>query len=276
MFRWTAWDLIRNALDWSARQGRLPPQDDLRLLGAEVDELPYDKLVREAEAIGFKVIDLRQLPRTGRGKARGTRKLQQVTALLWHQTAAMLSMLQADGVPAHALVYRDTIVLLHPLRAYLYHAGVANKFTIGIEVVCRACGIEGDLRTLWRSKRERNGYTRKGKRYPPKAPAEVVSEATDGQVEACRLLGAYYVAEVDRQAELEDVDAGIVASMLHRNSESDRVGDPGSKIAAGAAKPVAEAHGLEYGSPVVGSGKQTPTIWGGDVGHPYNWRVRGY
>lgn len=277
--RWVPWDLIRTAFDFTARGGFLQPQDDIGppLSGVTGDKvLPYTALVSAAAEHGIDVVDMRQEKRTGRGKARGTRKLSSCTALLWHQTASILSLEQALGVPAHAMIFDSTIVLLHPLRAYLYHANAANKFSIGVEINCRACGIEDDLHTLWRSKKEINGYESRGRKYPPK-PAEVlVQEATDLQVVAGRLLGEYYVREVQRQALLERVAAGIVTSMYHRNSSSSRVSDPGSRIALGVGVAVAQRHSLTHGVPVVGDGKRTPTVWGGAPNEPYNWRVRGY
>ncbi len=213
---------------------------------------PIEILRQELTAIGFELMDWREKPRKGRGEARGTRDLRRCTALLWHQTATQsMGLSQSLGVPVHAIVHERTVILLHPIRAYLYHAGAANAFSIGVEIVCRAAGLEGDMRTVW---------TRDGERA-----ADVVREATDGQLAAARLLGDYYVAE-----------APIVASMYHRNSSSSRVSDPGSRIAWGVGLRVAEKHGLQHGGPVVGSGKSTPTCWGGALGVPYNWRVRGY
>ena len=262
-------DRLRTLTDRTPTAGALPPQDDLG--PTQLAELPIDTLRRGLASIGFELVDLRQEPRSGRGEAHGTRKIAQCTALLWHQTAALVSLKQATGIPAHALILERQVVLLHPLRAYLMQAGAANRYTIGVEIRCRAAGIEGDLRTLWRSKREIHGYTdKRDVWHPPVAAADLVHEATDGQLAAARLLGGYYVGETRRQG------GAIVASQYHRNSEGDRISDPGSRIALGAGLPVAQAYGLEHGTPVVGSGSATPTAWGGEPGEPYNWRVRGY
>lgn len=252
-------DRARTLADRTAVHGHLPAQDDL---GAPLlAELPIETLRRELAAIGFELIDWRQEPRSGRGAARGTRKIEKCTALIWHQTAALVSLGQALGIPAHALVLERQVVLLHPLRAYLYHAGAGNAYSIGVEIRARACGVEGDLRTLWRSKREiERGVS----------AASLVHEATDGQLAAARLLGTYYVREVARQG------GKMRASGYHRNTESSRVSDPGSRIAWGVGLRVAEEHALQHGGPVVGSGRSTPTAWGGALGAPYNWRVRGY
>lgn len=252
-------DRARTIADRTAQHGRLPAQDDLR--APLLADLPIETLRRELAAIGFELLDWRQEPRSGRGEARGTRKIAKCTALLWHQTAALVSLRQALKIPAHALVLESQVVLLHPLRAYLYHAGAGNAYSIGVEIRARACGIEGDLRTLWRSKRE----IERGA-----SAASLVREATDGQLAASRLLGTYYVREVARQG------GAIVAGGYHRNTERSRVSDPGSRIAWGVGRRVAEAHELLHGGPVVGSGHQTPTVWGGALGVPYTRRVRGY
>jgi hypothetical protein len=252
-------DRLRTLADRSPHNGALKAQDDQ---GAPLlAELPIDALRRGLDAIGFELIDLRQEPREGRGAAIGTRKVTKCTALLWHQTAALVSLHQATGIPAHALILERAVVLLHPLRAYVQHAGAGNAFTIGIEIRCRAAGIEGDMRTLWRSPREIEAGTK---------AIDLVHEATGDQLEAGRLLGSYYVRETARQG------GKIRASMYHRNTSESRVSDPGSRIAWGVGLPVAQLHGLQHGGPVVGGGKPTPTCWGGELAVPYNWRVRGY
>jgi len=252
-------DRLRNLPDRTPRRGSLPPSDDLAAPFA--GELPIETLRRELDALGVELLDWRTKERAGRGEARGTRKIEQCTAVLWHQTASILDLSQALGVPVHAMIFPRHVVLLHPIRAYLYHAGAGNRYTIGVEIVCRAAGIEGDARTFWRSRSE----IERGARYE-----DLVHEADDRQLAAGRLLGAYYVAETARQG------GHIVSSCYHRNTDSSRVSDPGSRIAWGIGLRVAEAHGLEHGTPVVGSGKATPTCWGGALGVPYNWRVRGY
>jgi hypothetical protein len=122
-------DRLRTLADRSPHNGALKAQDDQ---GAPLlAELPIDALRRGLDAIGFELIDLRQEPREGRGAAIGTRKVTKCTALLWHQTAALVSLHQATGIPAHALILERAVVLLHPLRAYVQHAGAGNAFTIG-------------------------------------------------------------------------------------------------------------------------------------------------
>lgn len=245
-------DIAATLFDRTPVQGVLAVQDDIVLDGIG----PYDALVRAANAAGIIVHDYRQIPRTGRGRAHGTRRIEQVTAILDHQTACELDRPERFlGVPAHAgITGRGDIVLLHPVRAYMYHAHSANRFSYGIEHSARAAGIEGDARTFWRSRRERAA----GKTY-----ADLVHEIDDRQAIASLLLRAYVVDEVARQG------GKIVASMFHRNSHSSRTSDPGSRIAMLVSRPFALERGLEYGVPVVGSGHATPYAWGGEAGARY-------
>ncbi|MEC9048891.1 MAG: hypothetical protein VYA51_12845 [Planctomycetota bacterium] len=254
-------DRLRTLTDRTAFDGHLPPQDDRTAGPSLPPELPVDRLRGALAEIGFELVDRRQEPRKGRGEAKGTRKISKCTAVLLHQTAAIVSLRQSLGIPAHALVMDDKVVLLHPLRAYLYHSGAGNSWTIGIEINCRAAGVEGDMRTLWRSKKE----IERGDRAQ-----DLVQEASDGQLAAARLLTTYYVEEVARQG------GKIVEVTYHRLTSSSRVSDPGSRIAWAVGVVSAEDHALAHARTVVGSGKPCPTCWGGELGVPYNWRVRGY
>lgn len=246
--RYSLSDIAATLFDRTPVQGTLPVQDDMDLDGVG----PYDRLVEAANAAGILVHDFRQIPRTGRGRAHGTRPIENVTAILDHQTACELDRPERFlGVPSHAgITGRGDIVLLHPVRAYMYHANSANKFTYGIEHSARAAGVEGDARSFWRSRREKAA----GKTY-----ADLVHEIDDRQAIASLLLRAYVVDEVARQG------GKIVASMFHRNSHSSRTSDPGSRIAMLVSRPFAQDRGLEYGAPVVGSGSRTPYVWGGSI-----------
>ena len=270
--RATLLDLWRSWFDRSVLPGGyLCRQDDLIETVSE-EQLPYDRLVERAAEHGIRVHDFRQRERTPaqkRGVAKGTRELQKVTALWWHQMAAVINDPERClSIPAHSAVTRPgDIVLLHPLRAYLWHGHAANSFSIGIEMSIRAAGIAGDPRTFWRSRDDK----RKGLEYE-----DLAAEISARQVIAGRLLAEYYVTEVDRQRALAMLTgSGIVASGDHRMSHSSRVSDPGSKAHQQLTRWVADHHGLEVG-PVVGSGKPNPTVWSGKPGVRYNWRVRGY
>jgi hypothetical protein len=247
-------DILATLFDRAVRAGCVdaPP-----LIGE-----PIDLLREDLDAIGFRLDDFRARPRTGRGKARGTRKIENVTGVLYHQTAAIWrDPARWVNVPAHAGVGPDYVVLLHDLQAYMYHAGAANKFTIGIEIMCRADGVEGEPRTFWRSKKEIAAG---------RAREDLRREASDQQLAAGRALGRYYVLETLRRG------GQIVAAMDHRNSAKSRVGDPGSRIHRCCTRALADAYGLQCGEPVVGDGRPNPTAWSGPPGVSYDWRVKGY
>lgn len=258
--RWTLADVVRTAADWTPTGGALAePSDDLELDG----EGPFDLLVSELAAHGAGVYDFRQHARTGRGRAHGTRKLASVTAILDHQTAAVIrSPHSAKGIPTHAVILDNAdVVLNHPIRAYLYGAHTANRFTVQIEHSARAAGIEGDARTFWRSSRERAA----GRTY-----SELVHEVDDRQIRSSLALHWYYFREIVRQG------GQLVRQMTHRESHSSRTSDPGSRIANEVCAPFAAMAGLEWGGAPVGSGVRVPTVWSGPPGVPYSPNVRGY
>lgn len=258
--RYTLADIVRTSTDFSATGGALAtPSDDLELDG----EGPYDLLVSELSAHGCGVYDFRQHARTGRGRAHGTRRLEQITAILDHQTAVVIrNPHTAKGIPTHAVILDGgDVVLNHPIRAYLYGAHTANSFTVQIEHSARAAGIAGDPRTFWRSSRERAA----GRTY-----SELVHEVDDRQVLSSLALHWYYFREITRQG------GRVVRQMTHRESHSSRTSDPGSRIANEVCAPFAAMAGLEWGGFRVGSGSLVPTVWSGPPGVPYSPNVRGY
>lgn len=276
-FRWVPYDLIRNLWDTTVQPGGfLVTQDDLvgegeqLLVDVGLEQIPYDRL-----AAAIDLTDFRQRPRTieqKRGRAHGTRDLANVTALWIHQTAAMLGSPERFlSVPVQGGIDTEARgVLLHPLRAYTYHANAANRFTIGIEIACRAAGIEGIPETFWLSGKEK----RRGLTF-----ADLVHEATDDQLEAARHLVTYYIEEVERQAKPLRAQGlkvpGIIAIGDHRNSSSSRTSDPGSRIHWEVVEWAIREFDLVRG-PVVGSGSASPTAWTHEGKIRYNWRVRGY
>jgi hypothetical protein len=258
--RYTLADIVRTSTDFSATGGALPePSDDLELDGAG----PFDALVAALAEHGAGVYDFRQHARTGRGRARGTRKLANITAILDHQTAVVISNPHtAKGIPTHAVILDNAdVVLNHPIRAYLYGAHTANSFTVQIEHSARAAGIEGDRRTFWRSRDEKS----RGATY-----SDLVHEVDDRQLASSWALHWYYYQEIVRQG------GTVRRQMTHRESHSSRTSDPGSRIALGVCHPFALATGLEYGGTPVGSGTLVPTVWGGPPGVRYSGSVRGY
>lgn len=252
---WTVMDLVRSIADRTARGGTIGLVSPGGLTGERevprgntIVASPIDRLVRGLNEHGAVLHDFREIPRTGRGVAHGTRLIGRVTATMWHQSAAVLGKPQRYlGVPCHCAVMRNgDVVLLHPLAAYVWHGHAGNSFSVGVEVDCRAAGVEGDRRTFWRSRAEKAA----GKTYE-----DLVREPTDVQLTSAFLLGVYITEEVDRLG-------GVMnAQFFHRNAHSSRTSDPGSRIALGVAAPLAQRFSQEYGGPVVGSGSPTRKEW---------------
>lgn len=210
-------------------------------------------------------VDLTKTPRKkgSRGTSKGTRKWSQIDTICFHQTACIFSTPERMlGVPAHSGVMRDgKIVLLHNPTSYMWHGHSANKFSIGIEIVARAAGIEGDGRTFWRSSSDK----KKGKKYE-----DLVRECTDIQLAACRELCKYYI-------ELVKKNGGEIKYVIpHRSSHSSRVSDPGSRIWKEVALKIQEEFGLKLRKPV-GSGNPVPQAWDpSQVGVRYSPNVKGF
>ncbi len=168
-------------------------------------------------------------PRGSRGAPVGLRQWSKIVGITLHQTATKDFAFDHAGitaVPAHAIVHRDgRITLLHSPLAYMQHAHALNGGTIGIEVACRAAGVEGDEETFWRSERERKGYTDdKGRYHPPKSYEQLVAEATDAQIDSTRLLCRYYIQLVRACA---PTAPGIRGIWAHKQGRDDRTSDPG-------------------------------------------------
>lgn len=261
----TYWDRFATCWDRTASGGVLVAQDDF----ADA-HTPYDSLVAAADKLELVVHDKRQFPRPkgSRGCAHGTRKLKKVTALWWHQMACALdSPDRCTKIPVHgAVLAHADIVLLHPIRAYMWHGGPANRFSIGIEIAVREAGIRGNPSTFWRSKAER-------KRGTPMGGLE--RRLSDKQRLAGRLLGEYYIAEHARQCALTAPGARLTAQGFHRGSSASRTSDPGSAIALGIVRPLCRTHGHAYGGQVRLAGNPTPEAWGGGAGVPYSKSVPG-
>jgi hypothetical protein len=102
----------------------------------------------EPEPSGRQWHDLRGEPRTkSRGRSKGTRDWSKVRGITIHQTAVDFGTnpRRLLNVPVHGATLRDgSIVLLHDPPAYMWHGHSFNKHDIGIEVSCRAAGIEGN------------------------------------------------------------------------------------------------------------------------------------
>lgn len=268
--RWVLTDWLRTLGDRTVQSGGiLAVQDDLDGDGIVT---PFERLLADAP----RVIDWRQREREpgSRGVAHGTRKIENVTGLGWHQTASWwIDALRCLNVPAHAIVLGEgceldgellpdgTIILLHPILAYVHHGHSLNRFTIGVEIMCREPGIEGDDRTFWIARREKKrGLTM----------SDLIRPSTDAQIRSANLLGDYYHDEVARRG------GRIVTSLDHRMGHRSRVSDSGQRLHRGVTRAFGDRHQIDVGVPVVGSGKPNPTAWSGKPRTRYSWRVRGY
>lgn len=220
--------------------------------------------------------DLRAEPRPpgGRGRSLRVRPWSQIVGLTWHQTGTPHLGPDHPGlptIPAHLLLHLDgTCTLLHDARNYVQHGNALNAGTIGIEIVCRAAGTEGDASTFWRSPRERLGYHAKtrthpvsvgpttghpGRWHPPKTYAELVHEATDLQFAQIPLIARYYAAMAERAG------GSIAGHWAHRQGTDDRGSDPGSRIYKVVDRTRAELGLRDVSQLTLGRGQPVPAAW---------------
>lgn len=199
--------------------------------------------------------DLRHIARSEkfkRGRAKGMRPWSQIVGITWHQTAS--GALDEDhpkllAIPAHILLHRNgDYSLLHHFDHIVWHGNALNGGTIGIEIDCRAAGVEGDPDTFWISKRERAA----GKGY-----ADLVQEASPQQL--------YMIPKLMKMCCDEALARGgqILGNWAHRQGHSSRTSDPGSTIW----KQVERAQ-VQLGYPfndyrdrALGTGKPIPAEW---------------
>lgn len=173
-------------------------------------------------------------PKDRRGRPRAPRPWSEIFGTTVHQTAS--GHLDADhprilSVPAPVVIHRDASVsLLHPLCLRMPHGHRLNGPTMGIEVDCRADGIEGDPDTFWRSKREINGYTdERGTWHRPRSREELRCEATDAQlVTLGKVLDFCHSAFWHLAPPAHRPQWG---TYVHLQGRGDRWTDPGSRIA---------------------------------------------
>lgn len=234
----------------------------------EVSEKVIVEVSENTETPIFQWTDLTDTPKTKkRGKSHGRRKWKNVTGITLHQTAVDFGTnpKRLLNVPVHGGTLRDgQIVLIHDATDYLWHAHALNKKDIGIEVSCRAAGIEGLAASFWRSKKEKE----KGKLY-----GSLVKEATDIQIEATKELCRYYIKLVkEHGGEIKYIHA-------HRQGHKSRVSDPGSRIWEKVAVEIQKEFGLTS-HPVgwkIGSGNPIPQIWdAAQMKIKYSGRIRGF
>jgi len=216
-------------------------------------------------------VDLRSVPRTRRrGKPRGSRPWHEITGITLHQTAVDFGSpthARVIDVPAHALTFQGgEVALLNPPTALMYHGNGFNRTDVGIEVSCRAAGIEGVF-TRRRGDPGPNTFWRSAAR-----PDILPLEASDEQLETTRELVRYYVELVAKHGgEVRFIHA-------HRQSAA-KPSDPGSRIWKAVGRWGEEELGLSSGPPGyhIGNGLPLPTAWDPRIADtPYSWRVRGY
>lgn len=221
--------------------------------------------------------DLRDLKRPPKSRARiiKLRPWKNIVGITLHQTATKdftANHPKLDTVPAHAMVHRDgTVSLLHHPTAYVYHGDALNAGTIGIEIACRASGVEGSAADFWRSEREIKGWHEEhgtwpeyigrhaehpGRWHPPRGYHELVAEATDVQLAAARDLVRYYVDLVaDHGGEVRGIWA-------HRQGDKSRTTDPGERIWRAVAEPLRVELGLgDVRDLKLGTGTPVPKEW---------------
>lgn len=233
----------------------------------KADTVLPDVIEEEAGVLDPEWHDLRGEPRTkSRGESKGTRDWSKIKGITLHQTAVDFGTnpRRLLNVPVHGATLRDgAIVLLHEPTAYMWHAHTFNKQDIGIEVSCRAAGIEGLGSSLWLPK--------KFKKLKDDARLEHAREATDEQLESTKELVRYYVALVaENGGKIEFIHA-------HRQSSKSRVSDPGSRIWKAVGVWAIEELGLSSGPPGwKAGGTALPDAWTGEPnGVRYNWRTDG-
>ena len=259
--RRTISDIIRGAI--------VRASEASRLVDLELPSGPEDESVDPFEITW---VDLRSHPRTkDRGKPKGSRGWGDITGICLHQPAVWITdPLRTINWPVHRAIVPGPhenaaiIVLLQDPTAYMHHGHVFNRRDIGYEVVARACGIEGDPRTLW--------LPSKYKGVQGEERLAMAREATPGQLEATRRCMSF-----DKDLVAENGGAlGFVHA--HRQGHKSRVSDPGSRIWGACGEWATHNLGLSSGPGgwKAGSGHALPDAWTGVAnGIRYNWRVDG-
>jgi hypothetical protein len=258
--RYTPLQLVRFWLDTPRRI----------LQGVELAEGVEDPLGWLVDVAPSSVHDVRAKPGERFGKRaipRGSRRWGQIEGVTFHQTAVGPGHMGPASIrkcPAHSLVdHRAHIWLLWDPRVLLWHANALNDESIGIEIDCRAAGVEGDESTVWLSKRERNGYhDRRGRWHRPVSADEVVREATDDQLEAGRVVAIYYALMLRRnwnQTHSLDQERRVKV-WAHRQGHRSRVTDPGSRIYSNTCMPLIDRDEFIAGEEQ-GSGSPIPDRW---------------
>lgn len=248
-------------------------QHDYKIL----DITPPLPAPREAPEVTIQWVDMRTVKRTkSRGKRKGTRPWTKVTGITLHQTAVVFSSAhRCLNIPVHSVVLDDgnggaIIVLLHDPTDYMWHANGFNRGDIGIEVSCRAAGIADDPETA----KDESKWTV----WLPKIlrgkgdPRDHLTEATDAQLEAARVLVKHYDDLVGKNG------GALQFIHAHRQATKNRVSDPGSRIWLAVGEWARETLGLFAGPKdfKISNGFPLPDAWTGRPnGIRYSWKVDG-
>lgn len=194
-----------------------------------------------------------------RGRPHGTRPIAKVGAIGWHQDGT--GELHEGhrlllGVPAHAMVHRSgSISLLHDIPAYMYHGDAMNRFSIGVEIVCREPGVAARPSTLWLSKKER---------AEGKDADDVIQPLTEHQIWSALALGRWYADELERRG------GKLTQMWCHRQAVGDKPSDPGERIYRLVVTPlIAELKCNDVSNLAIGGGKAIPREWGNPNGPRY-------
>jgi hypothetical protein len=172
------------------------------------------------------------------------RSWAQVDSIVLHQTACVLGEEPRRwyDIPIHVGITRAGLVLwLNKFDINLPHANGFNSRSVGIEIDGAFAGVEGDKKTFWAG----GGY----KEPMSITPAQIDSarQAVRWIVDICKANGAQ-----------------IKHVFAHRQSSSQRVSDPGSKVwqevALWAEKTLGLTAGGEEGY-CIGGGKAIPKEW---------------
>lgn len=230
-----ALDVLKSSVLPSLKLEPDPPDDELEAADKEDDpevdieevpELPIVLLKRSVPDL----IDRRKVPRkerSERGRGRGQRSLEGMNAFMVHQTAVLMSVEQADGVPAPCVIYPDgTVVLNHDMEVKVWHGDAANTEAYGVELVGRFAGVFGNEDTIWVSKKEKN----KIKSGEIKSPLELVGRPTPEQLSSLTEVARYVTTERSRRLTSRGiVHNKVIDGVGHRQSKKTKNSDPGDE-----------------------------------------------
>jgi hypothetical protein len=227
----------------------------------------------EQRLVGIAVHDRRaepRPPRDARGAPKPAREWPSIFGACVHQTAS--GHLDADhprllSIPAPIIIHGDaSVTLLHDLELRMEHGHALNGPTIGIEVDCRADGIEGDARTFWRSKEEETGFRvdKQGKRrwVGIKTREMIRREATDGQIDTLRSVLLFcWETWLQHATDSQRPHWGVYT---HRQGHRSRTSDPGSRISRACAELSKAIAWKDVSREKYGSGRPWPDAWTGE------------